>query len=421
LALQVIEKTLRGDELQAALNVCLTSRPMSDPDRHLVTQLAYGYFRYQLRLEHILGSFLTRSRDSLPRQAVAALCLGIYEICFLDRIPEYASVHWYVQQIKKGFSSKLGGVANAVLRRACREKLELIGREFYARDNPDWPAFLGRYYACPAWMVDLCLQAFGAEHAEAVLASSLAPPPVGLRFNPWVPGWSELYSRLATQKTVIACTSRGLAQRSVADREIRGYEKQGLITRQSLAAQLALDQEHPWAWSRPVWDACAGRGLKTGHLLESGCTDLWASDVHVRKVFACRQELARLSLPEIPLCAADAAKPPWGRRPQTILLDVPCSGLGVLSRRPDIKAKRAPQDLDNLIRLQTRLLTSCLSALPRGGRLVYISCTVNPAENDDLIRTVLEQNPGLGRLISMHPPNPATPFGEYFFSASIEV
>jgi 16S rRNA (cytosine967-C5)-methyltransferase len=419
--LQVIEKTLRGDELQAALNACLTSRPVPDPDRHLVTQLAYGYFRYQLRLEHILGSFLTRSRDALPRQVVAALCLGIYEICFLDRIPEYASVHWYVQQIKKGFSPKLGGVANAVLRRVCREKPELIGREFYARDNPDWPAFLGRYYACPVWMVGLCLQAFGSAHAEAVLASSLAPPPVGLRLNPRVPGWSELFNRLAAQESVLACTSRGLAQRSVADREIRGFEKQGLVTRQSLAAQIALDQEHPHAWSQPVWDACAGRGLKTGHLLESGCPSLWASDIHVHKVSACRRELARLRLPEIPLCAADAAKPPWKKRPQTILLDVPCSGLGVLSRRPDIKAKRGLQDLDSLIRLQTRLLTSCLNALPRGGRLVYISCTVNPEENDGLIRSVLEKNPGLGRLISMHPPDPTTLLSEYFFSASITV
>jgi 16S rRNA (cytosine967-C5)-methyltransferase len=421
-ALEVIDLTLQGLDLQGALNAALRSQALSGPDKNLATQLVYGFFRLQLRLEFILATYLTQGKDSLPAPVFRALSLGVYEICFLDRIPDYATVNWYVQTIKKRFSSRLAGVANAILRRVCREKKILTSREFYTYDHPDQETFWSRWYACPSWIIHICLQAFDQEKTEALLERALHPPPVGLRMNPTVPGWSDLYAQYRTTDNCIRCLGHGLALSAVPDQKIRSAEKDGLLTRQSLAAQEALEQEKPRSWPRPIWDACAGRGLKTGHLLESGCTELWASDIHSAKVLYCRRELARLHLPQVPLFAADAAKPPLHRiRPQTILLDVPCSGLGVLSRRPDIKAKRSPRDLINLVQRQSALLTSCLATLPRGGRLIYISCTFNPDENGQIIRTVLGQDHILGELQTEHHPDPINPLGEYFYSASIAV
>ena len=419
-ARQVIDQTLQGTDLQAALNRTLNSRNLCGPDRHLATHLAYGYFRFQHRLDFIISNLLTKKKTGLPRPAYRDLCLGAYEICFLSRIPDFASVHWYVQQIKTDVSPKMAGLANAVLRRICREKEDLLGRDFYARDEPDLITFLARYCSCPAWIVRLCVQAFGPQKTETVLNRNLSPPPVGLRFHPEASGWSDLSVHLSTQYPPVDQTSRGLALHSLPDHEIRKAEEQGILTRQSLAAQQALDRAGPQAWPRPIWDACAGRGLKTGQLLESGCTPLWASDIHAPKIAACRLELSRLNLPHIPMFAADASRPPLRRtRAQSILLDVPCSGLGVLSRRPDIKTKRRPEDIPGLISLQASLLTSCLSILPPGGLLVYMSCTFNPEENQKLVHRVLGRNPGLGRLQAEHPPESDSPLGEYFYSACI--
>lgn len=420
-ALSVIEHTLHGLELQAALNRILISRSVTGPDRQLTAQLAYGYFRHQLRLEFIVSSFLSRNKDSLSGHVLRALCLGTYEICCLSRIPDFATVHWYVQHLKKNSSPGLTKMANAILRRVCREKDALLKRDFYALDQPSQTRFLSRYYACPEWIVDLCLHSFSILQTETLLEYSMRPPPVGLRFNPRASGWSRLYASLSGLAPVVVQNQKGLALTSPPDNEIRKAEQNGLLTRQSVAAQEALDREIPADWPQPVWDACAGRGLKTSQLLERGCHRLWASDIHTRKVLTCRQEIDRLHLPGIPLFTADATAPPLGRiRPHSILLDVPCSGLGVLSRRPDIKAKRRPEDLPVLAGLQKSLLTSCLTILPPGGRLVYISCTFNPAENEDLIRSALHENPGLGRLHSMHIPDPASLLGEYFFTACIQ-
>lgn len=419
-ALTVIEQTLHGLALQAALNRVLISKSIAGPDRQLTAQLAYGFFRHQLRLEFIVSSFLSRNKGSLPGPVLRALCLGTYEICFLSRIPNFATVHWYVQHIKKNASSGLSKMANAILRRVCREKEALSKRDFYALDQPIPTRFLSRYYACPEWIVDLCLHSFSFQQTESLLNQSMHPPPVGLRFNPLASGWSHLYATLSGLAPVVAQIPHGMALTSPPDNEIRKAEHHGLLTRQSLAAQEALDREIPADWPQPVWDACAGRGLKTCQLLERGFHHLWASDIHPHKILTCRQEIARLHLPDIPLFTADATSPPLGRiKPQSILLDVPCSGLGVLSRRPDIKAKRSPKDLPVLAGLQKALLKSCLIILPPGGRLVYISCTLNPDENENLIHSVLQENPDLGRLHSMHLPDPASPLGEYFFSACI--
>lgn len=420
-ALTVIDQTLHGLELQAALNRILMSTSVTGPDRQLTAQLAYAYFRYQLRLEFIVSSFLSRNKDTLPGHVLRALCLGAYEICYLSRIPDFATVHWYVGHIKRRSSPGLTKMANAILRRICRDKEAILNRDFYALDQPGPSRFLSRYYACPEWIVELCLNRFSMMQTESLLEHSMRPPPVGLRLNPRVSGWSRLYARLSGLAPVVAQNQNGLALTSPPDNEIRKAEQQGLLTRQSLAAQEALSQEIPAAWPQPIWDTCAGRGMKTGQLLERGCHRLWASDIHTRKVLSCRQEIARLHLPPIPLFTADATAPPLGRtRPQSILLDVPCSGLGVLSRRPDIKAKRSPKDLPVLAGLQRSLLKSCLSLLPPGGRLIYISCTFNPAENEDLIRSVLHDSPAQGGLHSMHLPDPASLLGEYFFTACIQ-
>jgi 16S rRNA (cytosine967-C5)-methyltransferase len=151
---------------------------------------------------------------------------------------------------------------------------------------------------------------------------------------------------------------------------------------QLLMAELGLRD-----WLSPVWDACAGRGGKTTALLESVEGPVWASDISRDKVKGLRSELLRLFLPSAPAFVHDAAGPHCLKRfPGTLLLDVPCSGLGVLSRRPDIKHKRNPKELERLSRIQLNILRHCLEGVPPGGQVFYVTCTLNPGENELLIQ-----------------------------------
>ena len=419
LALQVIEHTLQGQDLQSALSQALSRYAQDAQDRRLITHLAYGYFRTKIRLDFILGHFLGKRSTPLPRGMHLALTLGIYELCWMSRIPAYASVNWYVQRIKKRFSQQMGGLANAVLRNVARNASDLMTPSFYTQDAPPERIFLSRYFACPQWVVDLVSAAYTPEQARFMLQRSLHPPPVGLRFPPASQPGMQLMHHLRSSQKVIARTSHALALEQIPVQEVQEAEQIGLVTRQSLAAQRALLHFEPRTWPVPLWDACAGRGLKTGHLLELGCTELWASDIHGLKVRTCRSELGRLGHFPIPLFVANACVPPVRpERPGTILLDVPCSGLGVLSRRPDIKAKRREQDLLGLINLQKIMLTSCLALLPPGGRLIYITCTVNPAENEELISSALSSC--TGHILDMVSPRLESSLGEYFFTACIQ-
>jgi 16S rRNA (cytosine967-C5)-methyltransferase len=138
-------------------------------------------------------------------------------------------------------------------------------------------------------------------------------------------------------------------------------------------------------WPEPIWDACAGRGGKTSALLELGHSRIFSSDVNRRRLKGLVSEAHRLSLPTPLAFLADASASPLSKGkgcPGTILIDAPCSGLGVLSRRPDAKWKRSPVDIDNLAAIQSRILKACTDILPVGGRLAYLTCTMTRAEND---------------------------------------
>lgn len=157
------------------------------------------------------------------------------------------------------------------------------------------------------------------------------------------------------------------------------------------AAVLEAPALEDWYQGKPFWDACAGHGGKSFALAELGMTIRAASDVNMVRLQGLRYEARRLHLPEPPLFCASAAVPPWREKtcPPLILLDAPCSGLGTLARRPDVRRLRQPEHLAELAALQKDLLHACWDLLPSGGRLVYMTCTVNPDENERQVRSFL--------------------------------
>lgn len=386
LALDVLRRALdQGRDLQAATDDVLAPVP-AGPDKGLATELACGYLRLRGRIDFLLDRLLAHPTRTSP---ILRRILGVaaYELLFLDRIPEYATLDWAVGLVRERLGQSMARVANGVLRGLLRLEDHPRQPDFY--QDPDPIRFLSRWFSCPAWLAELWLTGYGREGAEAFLSATLQAPPPGVRVNRLHLDAGKL--REAITPLAGQTTAWGAALTAWPEFVARAVDR-GAATRQSLAAQKIMESLGLDDWPEPVLDACAGRGGKTYLLAEQGKT-VWASDVNV---FRLRQFLAegqRLEL-AVPVFRGPAQGPhPLRQAPRTVLLDAPCSGLGVLSRRPDIKWKRTPADCADLVRLQADILNGAAGLLPAGGLLVYVTCTLNRGENEDQVARFMAGHP----------------------------
>jgi len=411
-----------GRDVQAALDAVLSARALDPRDKGLATELVYGCLRLRGRLDYALTRFL-KNPDAVPKAVWRILLLSAYEILFLTKVPAYASVDWAVSAIREVAGKGLSGMANAVLRRLDRAGAELADPAFYGRDGCDEATLLSRYYACPHWIVALWLHAFGPTDTRRLLESQIRPAPLGLRINRTKPGAKALFDALAALPDVQVAAFPTLALPAGTDLTPAGVHldealAEGRLSRQSAAAQLALFRLGLSDWSEPIADVCAGRGGKTLALVEAG-KKVFASDIHPDRLSGLPREVARLGLPPVPTFWASATRPPLAGVPGTILLDAPCSGLGVLARRPDTKWRRTPEDLPGLARLQGAMLEAAYAALAPGGLLVYMTCTVNPAENEEAVDRLGRRHKRL-RLVNEVAAEPDTVLGEVFYGALVQ-
>ncbi|WP_027367225.1 transcription antitermination factor NusB [Desulfocurvibacter africanus] len=418
-ALEAVSKSLNtSTDVQAALDTQITARRLAPRDIGLATELTYGYLRLKGRLDALLDHFL-RAPGKLPARVRLVLGLAAYELSYLDRVPAYASVNWAVDAVKADFGQGLSKMANGVLRSVERLGADALNPDFFRQGSRDETGFLSRYYSCPRWIVELWLGERGREAALALLQAQIVPPAVGLRVNAAKSSAQALRDELAAKPECLSANGWTLAfapgSRPVEDSVLT----QGLVSRQSAASQLALAALEPTGWPTPVWDCCCGRGGKALSLIEKGIAPVWASDVTFARLRQLPVESRRLGLPAVSTFLARADAPaPLAAQPGTVLVDAPCSGLGVLSRRPDSKWKRSPTDLPGLTALQSGILEHALAALRPGGRLAYITCTVNRAENEERIEMLLREHSGARLLLSGASPLD-WPLGEFFFHALI--
>lgn len=397
---------LKNQDVQAALDGRLRQSPLPPRDAGLATELVYGYLRLRARCDFLVSRFL-RSPKGTPPALRILLGHSAYALTALTRVPAYATVDWGVSAAKKRFGPKLGGLANAVLRRVAEAAAsgQALAPDFYQLKDDSEAAHLARWHSCPQWLVERWLREYGQQQALQWLEAQTAPPPVGLRLNLRNPESSELAARLAKLDGCVATSPPGYALGSTAELpELGELEARGVCSRMSLASLQALQQLGAFGhetgnagWPAPIWDACCGHGGKSCALKEGGAEALWSSDRSRKRVPGLLREADRLGLPPWPVFLADATAPPFGRgrRPKTILVDAPCSGLGVLSRRPDAKWRRSAEDVEQLAVLQARILDAAASLLPQEGRLCYLTCTITPQENEQQLQRLLGVHGGL--------------------------
>jgi len=414
-AIETIIEVLGGRDLQGEIE--WARKDLSHSDRGLISHLCYGYFRLKKRLEFILAHRIRARFKKLPRLLKVALSLGTYEILYLDRIPPYATVNWYVGFIKGIFGPSLTRLANAVLRRIDENRSIYLSPSFYREHTPNKTRFCSTYYSLPTWMVERILTLYPA-NAHRFFTASVSPPLTGIRVNLSKEEGRDLYQRWLNQGDYLHRTPWGFAFESLPWEQMVHLEKRGIISRQSIGSQTVLELLSPEKWTPPLWDACAGGGGKTSLLMESSLTSsLFASDIKHSSLVRLKKGTARLGITPPPLFVWDATIPLCGKNsPSTVLLDVPCSGLGVLSRRPDIKWKRKPEDIETFSSLQLKLLKAATTTLSKGGVIIYITCTIMPEENQRCIEAFLRENPSWQKIKEVSPFHPLFK-REFFYGA----
>jgi 16S rRNA (cytosine967-C5)-methyltransferase len=372
-----------------SLDELLAAEPDEGSARGLKRSLCYGTLRWHFRLAAVLDALASRPPDQLHPQLRALIEVGLYQLLSGETAP-HAAVSETVSAARALGFDKAAGFVNAVLRRFQREQAELL----HAIDRD-----LALRTAHPRWFVDVLRRERG-EAAGPVLEANNAHPPLWVRVN---------RMRSDPDASVAALVAAGFnaTRHPLAPdalhvdpptdvRSLPGFAD-GKLSIQDAAAQLAVELLAPAPGER-VLDACAAPGGKTCHVLErtAGAAAVTALDVSAPRIERVRENLTRLGL-EAELRVADvAAVPTWwdGRSFDRVLLDVPCSGTGVIRRHPDIKILRRAKDIPTLARRQAELLEAAWKVLRPGGRLLYTSCSVLAAENERVVAGFLGRAAG---------------------------
>jgi 16S rRNA (cytosine967-C5)-methyltransferase len=388
LAAYAVARILReGVTLDAALQDALAAaNPKLAPS---VRSLSYGAVRGYYRHEAILGRLLSTPVKSLDFLVRALLSVALYELED-ERTPQYAVVDAAVQTAKATDAVRASGLINAVLRRYLRERASLDAD--IAR-NP------ATRHASPVWLADR-LRADWPVRWTQLLAAGDAQAPMWLRVNSRHATADEYVEQLRDAGIGARAEARvpqAVALDSPCDvQDLPGFA-QGLVSVQDLGAQCVAFPLGLAAGQR-VLDACAAPGGKTALIAEREpeLSRLVAVDIDPQRLLRVRENLSRGNL-SAELFSGDAAVPaPWwdGIPFDRILLDAPCSALGVIRRHPDIRLRKSPSDIDKLPAVQGRLLQAAWHMLGTGGRLVYATCTMTRSENRDVIGAFLRSTPG---------------------------
>lgn len=377
LAAQAVLAVHEGQALDDALGDPIT------PSRALLQELAYGVTRWRSLLDHLLAPHLKAPRARLDARVHALLLVGLYQLRFL-RIPAHAAVMETVSAVQDLGCPWARGLVNGILRSATRDpRLHATPEEVAIR------------HSHPDWLVSAIQSDWPAE-LETILAANNEVAPLSLRVNRQRNDRRQYVARLAGEQLALECpeapdSALRMPRRPVKD--IPGFS-QGLVSVQDAGAQWAALLLEPSPGQR-VLDACAAPGGKLAHLLEQNPGLEAVAVDRPGRVALIESTLQRLAL-KAEIVGADAAQPGswWDQRPfDRVLLDVPCSGTGVIRRHPDIKWLRRPEDLAALVSGQDALLRALWPTLAVGGVLLYVTCSVLRCENEQRVAAFLAQSP----------------------------
>ena len=386
-----------GAWADAALKAQLARDQLSPQDAALCSRMVYGVTQNRLLLDFYLAAYCSQKPDHLQPPLLDILRLGAYQILFLDKVPDRAAVSEAVELAKRSGRGQAAGLVNAVLRKLSQNKNALP-----SIPDRDEVKFLSIRYSHPKWLVKRLLELLGRGETEAFLAADNTAAPLTVQVNPLKTTQEKLTAELealGVRVTPHVWVPGCLELSGTGDLTALEPFQAGHFLVQDGAAALAARAAAVTPGQR-VLDVCAAPGGKSfgAAFAMEDRGEILACDLHENKLKRIQDGAQRLGLTSIRTAAADGRefRPEWEAAFDTVLVDAPCSGLGIIRKKPDTRYKKA-DDLFTLPVVQQAILDNACRYVKPGGVLVYSTCTILPEENQQVTDAFLAQHRDFSR------------------------
>ena len=380
---------------------------LSKRDRSLANAIVYGTLRWREHLDWLITPFSTRKLHEIEPEILYTLRMAMCQVVFMEKIPVSAAVNTAVNAAKEIANKGAAGFVNAVLRKATTQYMDVAMPDMKA----DPALFVSKSRSIPLWLAQRWIKRFGLEKCIELMDSINTIPPITLRANTLKTDRQDLAKAMEGDvETILPApyAHDGLSiTRPQTPLHLTESFKKGLFQVQDQAAQIITTLLDPKPGER-VLDACAGLGGKTGHMgqLMKNQGNILAADLDEKKLLTLEAEMKRLGITNVSTRKMDALKldpldkdTPFDR----VLVDAPCTGLGVLRRNPDARWQRSPKDINRLAAHQKRILNNLADLVKPGGTLVYAVCSCEPEENEGVLDWFLNKRKEFTVVPQNHP------------------
>ncbi len=389
LAFETIWATFeREAHTERAFRQAVEEHGLAGRERAQAQRLAYGTVQRRGTIDAGLERLADRPLRKLDPAVIAALRLGMFELIFADATPDHAAVDQAVELVKRAGAAHASGFANAVLRRASREREELVESLLGDDSTPEAAAIA---HSAPLWLAQMWWRELGAEDARALLAACNEPPETAFRVNTLTAGREAALAKLldagvdarsADGEWPLAPPEMIVVEGPTGDL-VPELIAAGELTPQSRGSAAAVEVLDPRPGEQ-VLDLCAGPGIKTGQIAArmSDRGEVISVEADPERAAEVAAQAQRLGLRSVTVIEADVGEAGMAPVFDRVLVDPPCSDLGALASRPDARWRKSPATIERLVAEQAKLLQRGLEALRPGGTLVYSTCTISTCENE---------------------------------------
>ncbi|MHC1683250.1 MAG: 16S rRNA (cytosine(967)-C(5))-methyltransferase RsmB [Clostridiaceae bacterium] len=390
-AVSILDKIIfQGGYSNIVLNIELKKSDLESVDKGLVTEIVYGTLKYRYTIDYILDSFISNKIKNVDKKLINILRSAVYQIKYLDKIPEFAAVNEAVQLSKKKSTIASSKFVNGVLRNIIRNNCE--AKVLPKEEIP----LLSYKYSFNIWLVEFFINNYGKENAIKIMNGLNIRPNVTVRVNQLKSNYDEVFDKLiesgyAVEEGEVAPEAIKIVKgSSIEDNE---FFKGGYITVQDESAMLVAPLMDPKE-NDIILDLCSAPGGKTTHIAEliNNKGEIKAFDIHQHKLKLIEDNSKRLGIDIIETLLLDATK--FNERyinyADKVLIDVPCSGIGIIRKKPEIKDTKDLKDINEIIKIQRKIMENSSKYVKVGGTLLYSTCTINKDENENNIRWFLE-------------------------------
>ncbi|MEX0684883.1 MAG: 16S rRNA (cytosine(967)-C(5))-methyltransferase RsmB [Balneolales bacterium] len=381
-------QTLTEFEEKNKLDLALLNK-LNGQERQQANEYVQGILRRKSYLDFLVSKFTTVDIEEMKSLFKNILRLGIYDLLFMDGTPDYAAINESVEIAKEQMSSKSGDIVNAVLRKIQRERDNLPKPDFSDRNK-----LIATTFSHPEWLVKRWVKRFGEREAFQLMQANNRKPDYFLRVNNLKTNAENFALRM--EKNGIEFEESDwlpdyFKVSSLNKIRSKNWFEKGFVQVQDIAAGFAPAILDPQV-NETVYDLCAAPGTKTIVLadLMKNQGSILAVDISAERISTIAENVTKYGANNVKIQRANVAEERF-KLADAVLLDAPCSGTGVLSKRADMRWRRSPEQLEEFVKQQAELLDAAANMVTRGGRLVYSTCSIEPEENEDQIAAFLNE------------------------------